>query len=37
MNIDEKTIRTLCTDPVFDRGQKYREEGGIRESSGSTK
>jgi len=29
MNIDEKTIRTLCTDSVFERGQKYRNEGRI--------
>ena len=30
MNIDEKTIRKLCTDPVFDRGQNYRNEGRIQ-------
>ncbi len=30
MNIDEKTIRNLCTDPVFERGQKYRNEGCIQ-------
>jgi len=30
MNIDEKTIRNLCTDPVFERGQKYRNEGRIQ-------
>ena len=30
MNIDEKTIRDLCTDPVFERGQKYRDEGRIQ-------
>ncbi|AGB30168.1 zinc finger SWIM domain-containing protein [Natrinema pellirubrum DSM 15624] len=30
MNIDEKAIRNLCTDPVFERGQKYRNEGRIQ-------
>ena len=30
MNIDEKTIRNLCTDPVFERGQKYCNEGRIQ-------
>lgn len=30
MNIDETTIRNLCTDAVFERGQKYRNEGHIR-------
>ena len=30
MTIDEKTIRSLCTDPVFERGKKYRKEGRIQ-------
>ncbi|WP_251329067.1 SWIM zinc finger family protein [Haloplanus pelagicus] len=30
MNIDETTIRDLCTDAVFERGQKYRNERRIQ-------
>lgn len=30
MKVDENTIRDLCTDPVFERGQKYRHEGRIQ-------
>ncbi len=30
MTIDEKTIRSLCTDSVLERGQKYRNEGRIQ-------
>jgi uncharacterized Zn finger protein len=30
MNVDEATIRELCPDAVFERGQRYREEGRIR-------
>lgn len=30
MNIDERTIRGLCTNAVFERGQKYRNEGRIQ-------
>lgn len=30
MNIDEGTIRSLCTDAVFERGQKYRNEERIQ-------
>ena len=30
MTIDETTIRNLCTDAVFDRGQRYRNEGRIQ-------
>lgn len=30
MTIDENTIRDLCTDAVFERGENYREEGRIR-------
>lgn len=29
MNVDEDTIRGLCTDAVFERGRNYREEGRI--------
>ncbi len=31
MTIDEPTIRDLCTDAVFERGQTYREEGRIHQ------
>ncbi|WP_049912363.1 SWIM zinc finger family protein [Natrialba hulunbeirensis] len=30
MNIDESTIRRLCTDAVFERGQRYHNEGRIQ-------
>jgi len=30
MTIDETTIRNLCTDAVFERGQRYRNEGRIQ-------
>jgi uncharacterized Zn finger protein len=30
MNVDENTIRDLCTGPVFERGQKYRSEERIQ-------
>lgn len=30
MNVDEDTIRDLCTDAVFERGRNYRGEGRIR-------
>lgn len=30
MNVDEDTIRNLCTDAVFERGQNYRKEGRIQ-------
>lgn len=30
MNIDEKTVRDRSTDVVFERGQKYRDEGRIQ-------
>jgi uncharacterized Zn finger protein len=30
MHIDEPTIRNLCTDAVFERGQKYRNGGRIQ-------
>lgn len=31
MTIDNATIRNLCTDAVFERGQNYREEGRIQQ------
>ncbi len=31
MTLDRETIRDLCTDAVFERGQTYREEGRIRQ------
>ena len=31
MALDRETIRNLCTDAVFERGQTYREEGRIRQ------
>jgi hypothetical protein len=30
MNVDRSTIQNLCTDPVFDRGQNYHEDGRIQ-------
>lgn len=30
MNIDKPTIRNLCTDAVFERGQNYRSDGRIQ-------
>lgn len=30
MNINERIIRSLCTDAVFERGQKYRDEERIQ-------
>lgn len=30
MNVDEGVIRSLCTDAVFERGQKYRDEEHIQ-------
>lgn len=31
MSLDESTVRDLCTDAVFKRGETYREEGRIRQ------
>lgn len=31
MHVDEETIRDLCTDAVFERGQTYREGGRIQQ------
>ena len=30
MKVDQETIRSLCTDAVFERGQNYRKEGRIQ-------
>ncbi|MFB6068820.1 MAG: SWIM zinc finger domain-containing protein [Halobacterium sp.] len=30
MNLDESSIRALCPDPVFERGQTYYDDGRIR-------
>lgn len=31
MNVTKESIRNLCTDAVFERGQQYRNEGRIQE------